>query len=70
VPGLEEMYSPYKTFVDRLRGRSRLFWFVIVVILVLNVWFDYYHRLGILLDVILLLGLLVGYVNARRRDGH
>lgn len=35
------------------RGWS--FWTVIAVLVVLNCWFDYYHPLGILFDVIILI---------------
>ena len=35
------------------RGWS--FWIIVLVVVVLNCWFDYYHPLGILFDIIIVL---------------
>jgi hypothetical protein len=40
------------------RGWS--FWIVIVVLVALNCWFDYYHPFGILFDIIVLIVWAVG----------
>ena len=52
--------SPIRnTFFDRLRGRSPLFWVFILLVLSLNLWFDYYHPLGFVFDVIVVLVLFI-----------
>jgi hypothetical protein len=35
--------------------RSWPFWIIVVVAVVLNGWFDYYHPLGILFDIIIVI---------------
>ena len=56
--------SPIRnTFFDRLRGRSPLFWVFILLVLSLNLWFDYYHPLGFVFDVIVVLVLLIKYLK-------
>ena len=32
--------------------KSRLFWIFLAFLVVLNIWFDYYHPLGITFDII------------------
>jgi len=34
---------------------------IVVVVVLLNLWYDYYHPLGIMFDVVLALVLLVRY---------
>ena len=48
---------------DRLARRSPAFWVIVVVLLALNVWYDYYHPLGIMFDVVLGVGLLIWYLS-------
>ena len=42
------------SFIEKLKTRPRSFWAFVLVILGLNIWWDFYHPLGILLDVVLL----------------
>ena len=51
---------------DRLRRRSPAFWLIVGVLILLNVWYDYYHPLGIIFDVILAVVLLIWYLNKSR----
>ncbi len=44
-------------------GRSPAFWVIVGVLILLNVWYDYYHPLGIMFDVVLAVGLLVWYLS-------
>jgi hypothetical protein len=48
---------------DRVAHRSPAFWVVVVVVVLFNIWFDYYHPLGIILDVALALAVLIRYVS-------
>ena len=48
---------------DRLARRSPAFWVMVVVLLGLNVWYDYRHPLGIMFDVVLAVVLLVWYLS-------
>ncbi len=48
---------------DRLARRSPAFWVIVVVVLALNIWYDYYHPLGIMFDVVLAVVLLIWYLN-------
>lgn len=56
----EPMGSPPS---DRLARRSPAFWVIVVVVLALNIWYDYYHPLGIMFDVVLAVVLLIWYLN-------
>jgi hypothetical protein len=47
-------------FFDRLGKHPAALW-VFIPLVVLNIWFDYYHPLGIVLDVIILPVLFVRY---------
>jgi hypothetical protein len=47
-------------FFDRLRKHPVMLW-VFIPIVALNIWFDYYHPGGIVLDVIIVLALLIKY---------
>jgi hypothetical protein len=51
------------TFLDRFRPRSPASWVIAVVLILLNIWYDYYHPLGIIFDVILAVVLLIWYLN-------
>jgi hypothetical protein len=51
-------------FLDRLRKRPAMLW-VFIPIVALNIWFDYYHPGGIVLDVIIVLALLIKYDSGR-----
>jgi hypothetical protein len=42
-----------------LARRSPTFWVIVVVVLALNIWYDYYHPLGILFDVVLAVVLFI-----------
>jgi hypothetical protein len=48
---------------DRLGRRSPLTWVIVGVLILLNVWYDYYHPLGIMFDVVLAVVLLIWYLN-------
>jgi hypothetical protein len=48
---------------DRLARRSPAFWVIVVVLVALNVWYDYYHPLGIVFDVVGAVVLLIWYLN-------
>lgn len=43
-------------------GRSWFDWCIFLVVLVLNGWFDYYHPLGILLDIIFVIVFVIVWV--------
>jgi hypothetical protein len=45
-------------FFDLLRKHPAMLW-VFIPIVALNIWFDYYHPGGIVLDVIIVLALLI-----------
>ena len=47
-------------FFDRLREHPAMLW-VFIPIVALNIWFDYHHPGGIVLDVIIVLALLIKY---------
>ena len=49
-----------RDFFDRIRKRPAILW-VLIPIVALNVWFDYYHPGGIVLDVIFVLAVLIKY---------
>jgi hypothetical protein len=42
-----------KTHSSNRFRRSPAFWVMVGVLILLNVWFDYYHPIGILFDVII-----------------
>jgi hypothetical protein len=48
---------------DRLARRSPAFWVIVVVLGALNVWYDYYHPLGIVFDVVGAVVVLIWYLN-------
>ncbi len=55
---------------DRLGRRSPAFWLIVGVLILLNVWYDYYHPLGIIFDVVVAVVLLIWYLNkSRPRSG-
>ena len=50
---------------DEVSNRTRkgpVFWCIMAVIVPLNLWFDYYHPLGFLFDVIILVVLVVKFL--------
>jgi hypothetical protein len=54
-----------ESFVDRLRQNPKMLWALIPAI-ALNIWFDYYHPHGILIDIIIVLVLLFNHLHSRR----
>ena len=38
-------------------------WVIVGVLILLNVWYDYHHPLGIMFDVVLAVGLVIGYLS-------
>jgi hypothetical protein len=48
---------------DRYGRRSPVFWLIAGVLILLNVWFDYYHPLGFMFDVVVGIVLLIQYLN-------
>jgi hypothetical protein len=47
---------------DRTARHTPAFWAVVVAIL-LNIWYDYYHPLGIFFDVVIAVAWLTRHVN-------
>jgi hypothetical protein len=47
---------------DRFRRRSPAFCVMVVVLILLNIWYDYYHPLGVVFDVIAAVVLLIWYL--------
>ena len=48
-----------RDFFEQLREHPAALW-VFIPLVALNIWFDYYHPLGIVLDVIIVLALFAG----------
>jgi hypothetical protein len=48
---------------DRYGRRSPVLWVIVGVLILLNVWFDYYHPLGFIFDVVVGVVLLIRYLN-------
>jgi len=50
-----------------LHGRSaqpsRTFSVIVVIVVALNIWFDYYHPRGIIVDVIFVVVLLIRFIG-------
>ncbi len=47
-------------YFDRLKKHAGALW-VIIPLVALNIWYDYYHPRGIVLDVIILLALFIKF---------
>jgi hypothetical protein len=47
--------STQSSLSDKRREHPWPFWTIVAVLVILNGWFDYYHPLGILFDVIILI---------------
>jgi hypothetical protein len=43
-----------KSFIDRLREHPSVLW-VLIPLIALNIWYDYYHPGAIVLDIVILL---------------
>ena len=43
-----------ESFIDRLREHPSVLW-VLIPLIALNIWFDYYHPGAIVLDIVILL---------------
>jgi hypothetical protein len=56
------------SFFDRFEGSSPLFWAVLVLLLALNFWFDYYHPPGFTIDVVIVMVLAIAYKPPREPD--
>jgi hypothetical protein len=48
---------------DRPARRSPAFWVLVGAVVLLNIWYDYHHPLGIIFDVVLASALLIWYVS-------
>jgi len=48
---------------DRSAQPSCTFWVIVVIVVALNIWFDYYHPLGIIFDVIFVVVLLIRFIG-------
>jgi hypothetical protein len=60
--------SPQDSFFDRVfTGHPRSFWIFTMILVILNICWDYYHPLGVLFDVILLSALFRSYLKSRYR---
>jgi hypothetical protein len=51
-----------RDFLARIRNQPTLL-LVVTSLLAINFWFDYYHPRGILVDVIVVVALIVGYLR-------
>ena len=47
--------STQRSLSDKRREHPWSFWTIVVVLVILNGWWDYYHPLGILFDVIIVI---------------
>ena len=47
--------STQRSLSDERREHPWSFWAIVVVLVILNGWWDYYHPLGILFDVIIVI---------------
>jgi polyferredoxin len=54
--------KPMETLSDRYR-RWPVFWMIVGMVILLNIWFDYYHPLGFIFDVVVGIVLLIQYLN-------
>jgi hypothetical protein len=52
IPDDKRAGSGHRSLSDALRERPWSFWIIVVTAVVLNGWFDFYHPLGILFDII------------------
>jgi hypothetical protein len=48
---------------DQLARRSPTVWMIVVALVLLNIWYDCYHPLGIMFDLVLAVGLLIWYLS-------
>ncbi len=55
IPDEKRAGSGHSSLFDPLREHPWSFWIIVVVAVVLNGWFDYYHPLGILFDTIIVI---------------
>jgi hypothetical protein len=46
--------------------RNRGFWWIVAVLVGLNLWFDYYHPLGFLFDIIILIVVIAKWPRTPR----
>ena len=48
-----------------LRGKQRFFgWVILGLVLLLNVWYDYYHPFGVIFDIIIIALLLKKWLDS------
>lgn len=63
----EQARQPVVTkFFERFKGRSRVFWAILLLLLVLDICYDYYSPRAIVFDVIAVAALLIWYRRSRR----
>jgi hypothetical protein len=55
-------------FFDRLRERPAVLW-VFIPLVALNIWFDFYHPGGLVLDVVIMLAFFVIYLKSQDGSG-
>jgi hypothetical protein len=48
----------------RTKSLTVFWWLLVVFAVVLNAWFDYYHPLGLIFDVVLGVGLFIAYLRS------
>jgi hypothetical protein len=48
---------------DKLKRRPPAFWMIIGLLILINLWYDYYHPLGLIFDLIIAVGIFVGYAR-------
>ena len=48
---------------DQLKRHSLSFWVIVGALIFVNLWYDYYHPLGIIIDIIIAVALLIGYLR-------
>lgn len=66
---MEEPLPSRESFFDRLKGRSPLFWVFVLLLVGLNFWFDYYHPLGAVFDVVIVIALAISHSGPRSANG-
>jgi|GEM_PF-5562809 len=55
IPDEKKAGSGHRTLSNARREHPWSFWIIVVVLVILNGWFDYYHPLGILFDIIIVI---------------
>jgi hypothetical protein len=54
------------TFFALFKGRSSVFWVIVLLLVLLNIWYDYYSPSAIVFDVLAAIALFVWYRKSRQ----